>query len=72
MFGVRFVYINELLAGLTFPCLQVMCIAHMIGRSYQIHWIRRCIMKDPAKQSVSSWYQSARLITVQVAVDIVR
>jgi hypothetical protein len=33
LFGVRFVYIDELLAGLTFPHLQVMCIAHVIGRS---------------------------------------
>jgi hypothetical protein len=30
------------------PHLQVTCIAHVIGRSYQIYWIRRCIMKDRA------------------------
>jgi hypothetical protein len=39
----------------------------MIGRCYLIHWIR-CTMKDWAKQSSSSWYQSARLITVQFSV----
>jgi hypothetical protein len=33
---------------------------------YQIHWIKRCIVKDRAKQSSSSWYQSARLITMQL------
>jgi hypothetical protein len=32
LFSVRFVYIDELLAGLMFPHLQVACIAHMIGR----------------------------------------
>jgi hypothetical protein len=48
------------------PHLQVACIAHVIGRSYKIHWIRRCIVKDRGKQSLSSWYQSARLITVQL------
>jgi hypothetical protein len=32
LFGVRFIYIDELLAGLTFPHLQVTCIAHVIGR----------------------------------------
>jgi hypothetical protein len=35
------------------PHLQVACFAHVIGRSYQIHWIRRCIVKDRAKQSSS-------------------
>jgi hypothetical protein len=48
------------------PHLQVACIAHVIERSYQIHWIKRRIMKDRAKQFSSSWYQSARLITVQL------
>jgi hypothetical protein len=52
----------KLLTGLTFPHLQVTCIAHVIGRSYEIHWIRRCIVKDRAKQSVSSWYQSKKKV----------
>jgi hypothetical protein len=30
------------------PHLQVTCIAHVIGRSYQIYWIRRCIVKNQA------------------------
>jgi hypothetical protein len=72
LFGVRFIYIDELLAGLMFPHLQVTCIAHMIGRSYQIHWIRRCIMKDRAKQSVSSWYQSPAFITMHIVVGVIR
>jgi hypothetical protein len=39
LFGVRFVYIDELLAGLMFPRLQVTCIAHVIGRSIRsIGW----------------------------------
>jgi hypothetical protein len=32
LFSVRFIYINELLARLTFPHLQITCIAHVIGR----------------------------------------
>jgi hypothetical protein len=74
LFGVRFVYIDELLAGLTFSRLQVTCIAHVIGRSYQIHWIRRYIMKDRAKQSSSSWYQSqvdhGAVVVVRLIIDL--
>jgi hypothetical protein len=33
LFGVRFIYIDELLAGLKFLHLQVACIAHVVGRS---------------------------------------
>jgi hypothetical protein len=29
---MRFIYIDELLIGLTFPYLQVACIAHGVGR----------------------------------------
>jgi hypothetical protein len=41
------------------------CVYH--SHDWEIHyiyWIRRCIVKDWAKQSSSSWYQSSRLIIV--------
>jgi hypothetical protein len=42
------------------------------SRDWEIYQIRRCIVKDRAKQSSSSWYQSPALITMQIEVGVVR
>jgi hypothetical protein len=45
LFGVRFIYIDELLAGLTFPIFRLRVSLTWLGDSYEIHFIRRCIVK---------------------------
>lgn len=47
-----------------YPYLQVTCIGRAIGRLY----MRVVHRERSGKQSLSSWYQSARLITVQLSV----
>jgi hypothetical protein len=64
--SVRFVYIDELLAGLMFPRLQVTCIAHVIGRSIRsIGWEGASWKIGP-----NNPYQSFFVIMIDIHIDL--